>query len=133
MQPLDRSRYAWVLAVLLAAWPPAAWALEQAKPTFDIAGWNWVQILLCGATCLWGSMARTTQREKIAEAKWSRLETAMELWRDARRSSVIGAVVYFTAVSQGWSDWQLGGALLLAGYSGPAALDLWAERFRAKE
>ena len=133
MQPLDRSRYAWVLAVLLAAWPPAAWALEQAKPTFDIAGWNWVQILLCGATCLWGSMARTTQREKIAEAKWSRLETAMELWRDARRSSVIGAVVYFTAISQGWSDWQLGGALLLAGYSGPAALDLWAERFRAKE
>lgn len=133
MQPLDRSRYAWVLAVLLAAWPPAAWALEQAKPTFDIAGWNWVQIMLCGATCLWGSMARTNQREKIAEAKWSRLETAMELWRDARRSSVIGAVVYFTAVSQGWSDWQLGGALLLAGYSGPAALDLWAERFRAKE
>ena len=133
MQPLDRSRYAWVLAVLLAAWPPAAWALEQAKPTFDIAGWNWVQILLCGATCLWGSMARTTQREKIAEAKWSRLETAMELWRDARRSSVIGAVVYFTAISQGWSDWQLGGALLLAGYSGPAALDLWAERFKAKE
>ena len=132
MQPLDRSRYAWVLMVLLAAWPPAAWALEQAK-TFDIAGWNWIQILLCGATCLWGAMARTNQREKLASEKWGRAETAMELWRDAKRSSVLGAVVYFTAVSQGWNDWQLGGALLLAGYSGPAALDMWAERFRAKE
>ena len=130
--PLDRSHYGWVLMMLAAAWPPAAWALEQSK-SFDIAGWNWVQILLCGATCLWGSMARTNQREKLAAEKWTRLENALELWRDARRSSVIGAVIYFTASAQGWNDWQLGGALLMAGYSGPAALDLWAEKFRGKE
>lgn len=132
MQPLERSHYAWVVTVLLSAWPPAVWALEQAK-TFDIAGWNWVQIMLCGATCLWGAMARTNQREKLSAEKWTRAETTMELWRDARRSSVIGAVVYFMAIAQGWNDWQLGGALLLAGYSGPAALDLWAEKFKAKE
>lgn len=132
MHPLDRSRYSWVLLVLLAAWPPAAWALERAK-SFDVIGWNWPQILACGAICLWGSMARTTQREKLAEETWTRMETARALWRDAWRSSVIGAVVYFGALSQGLNDWQLGGALLLAGYTGPAALDLWAERFRAKE
>ena len=132
MHPLDRSRYSWVMLVLLAAWPPAAWALEQTK-AFDVIGWNWPQILACGAICLGGSMARTNQREKAAEAQWTRAETLMELWRDARRSSVIGAVVYFAAISQGWNDWQLGGTLLLAGYTGPAALDLWAERFRAKE
>ena len=117
--------------MLAAAWPPAVWALDHAK-SFDIVGWNWVQILLCGAICLWGSMARTNQREKLAEEKWTRLETAMELWRDARRSSVIGAVVYFTATAQGWNDFQLASALLLSGYMGPAALDLWADKFRGK-
>ena len=132
MRRLDRSEYGWVLMTLAAAWPPSAWALEQTR-SFDIAGWNWLQIMLCGVTCLWGAMARTNQREKIAEAKWTRIETAMELWRDARRSSVIGAVIYFMASAQNWNDWQLGGALLLAGYMGPAALDLWADKFRSKE
>ena len=127
MLRLERSRYGWVLMMLAAAWPPAVWALEQTK-SFDIAGWSWLQIIMCGAICLWGSMARTNQRERIAEEKWTRLETAMELWRDARRSSVIGGAVYFTATLQNWNDFQLGGALLLAGYMGPAALDLWAGR-----
>lgn len=132
MLPLERTRYCWALMMLLVAWPPAALALEQTK-AFDVIGWNWAQILACGAICLWGSMARTNQREQASEAQWSRAETLMELWRDARRSSVIGAVVYFAAISQGWNDWQLGGTLLLAGYSGPAALDLWAQKFKNKE
>lgn len=132
MQPLDRAKYGWVLMILLTAWPPAAWALEKTKE-LDVLGWPWAQILLSGAICMWGSMARTNQRAKAADTKWSHIETAIEMWRDARRSSVIGAVVYFSAVSSGWNDWQLGGALLLAGYSGPAALDLWAEKFRVKE
>ena len=127
MRKLDSPRFGWVLVMLAVAWPPAAWALEKTKQ-LDVMGWPWVQILLCGAICLWGSMARTSQRDKLAEEKWTRLETAMELWRDARRSSVIGAVVYFTATPQGWNDFQLGGALLVAGYMGPAALDLWADR-----
>ena len=132
MQRLDRSQYGWVAMTLAAAWPPSVWALDQTK-SFDIAGWNWLQILLCGVICLWGSMARTNQREKLAGAKWTRLETVMEMFRDAWRSSVIGAVLYFMASAQSWNDWQLGGALLLAGYMGPAALDLWADKFRSKE
>ena len=132
MQPLDRSRYAWVLMVLLAAWPPAAWAIEQAK-TPGVLAWNWPEILACGAISMWGAMARTTQREKQAEAKWTRMEIAHELWRDGWRSSVIGAAVYFAATQHGWNEFQLAGSLLLAGYLGPAALDFWAERFRAKE
>lgn len=132
MHPPERSNCAWVMMMLAAAWPPAAWAIETTK-SFDVLGWNWPQILACGAICLWGSMARTNQREKLAAEKWSRMETARALWRDAWRSSVLGAVVYFGALSQGLNDWQLGGALLLAGYTGPAALDAWAERFKAKE
>lgn len=127
MRGLDRSHYGWVLMMLAAAWPPAAWALEKTKQ-LDVTGWPWAQILLSGAICLWGAMARTNQREKLAAEKWTRLENALELWRDARRSSVIGAVMYFTAISNNWNDFQLGGALLLAGYMGPAALDLWAGR-----
>ena len=47
--------------------------------------------------------------------------------------SLWAALLAVMALAQGWNDWQLGGALLLAGYSGPAALDLWAEKFKAKE
>lgn len=117
---------------MLMAWPPAVWALEKTK-ALDVTGWPWTQILLCGAISMWGSMARTTQREKKADVPWSRIETARELWRDAWRSSVIGAAVYFLATQSNWNEFQLGGSLLLAGYMGPAALDLWAERFKAKE
>lgn len=122
----DKLRRGWVLLFLLAAWPPSVWALEQTR-NLDLFGLPWAQLLMSGVVSLWGSMARTNQRAKDADAVKERFETWREFLRDAWRSSVIGAVIYLTAVSQGWSDWQLGGTLLIAGYSGPAALDLWSK------
>ena len=122
----------WAAMILLAAWPPATFALEKAAQ-LDVAGFPWLQFLMSGAVSLWGSMARTNQRNKSADAAQEPFPKIQEFWRDARRSSVIGAVVYMASVSQGLNDFQLAGALLIAGYSGPAALDLWAEKFKAKD
>lgn len=119
----------WVVLTLLAAWPPAAFALEKSAH-IDLFGLPWLQFLMSGVVSLWGSMARTNQRIKIADAVQEPFEKLREFWRDAWRSSVIGAVVYLTSISQGLNDFQLAGALLIAGYSGPAALDLWAEKFK---
>ena len=53
-----------------------------------------------------------------------------EVLADAKRSVVIGPLVYITGTMQGWSVWQLGFALIFGGYLGPAALDMWAAKFK---
>jgi hypothetical protein len=126
----SHQHWAMMLCIALASWPPAAWAVDVTAGA-DLFGLPWAQIGASGVICVWGAMARTNQRARAANEVDERFEVWKELWRDIRRSSVIGAVVYLTGATQGWSAWQLGGALLLAGYSGPAALDLWSAKFKA--
>lgn len=130
-----RSNQHWglMLCIALASWPPAAWAVAvTAQSSADLFGLPWAQIGASGVICVWGALARTNQRARAASEQEERFEVWKELWRDVRRSSVIGAVVYLSGASQGWDAWQLGGALLLAGYAGPAALDLWAAKFKSQ-
>lgn len=122
-----------MLCIALASWPPAAWAVAvTAQSSADLFGLPWAQIGASGVICVWGALARTNQRARAASEQEERFEVWKELWRDVRRSSVIGAVVYLSGASQGWDAWQLGGALLLAGCAGPAALDLWAAKFKSQ-
>lgn len=125
-------RWGWLVLAALASWPPAAWAMETTGGSADLFGLPWAQIGASGVICVWGSLARTNQRARAANEAEERFEIWRELWRDVRRSSVIGAVVYMTGAAQGWDAWQLGGALLLSGYAGPAALDLWSARFKGQ-
>ena len=121
----------WVLLALvaLALWPLSAWALDAAAG-IDIFGLPYLQMLGSGVVTLWGSMARTNHRAEAAKEADQTFVMWRELVHDARRSSVIGAAIYLWASFQGWSPWQLGGSLLLAGYMGPAALDVWAAKFK---
>lgn len=109
----------WLLLLLL---PVAALAAVQGD--IDLTGLPWKQILGSGFVCLWGSMARTSRRALLAGEHEGKFDVWYELWRDARRSSVIGAVVYLSASGHGWDAFQLGGALFVAGYMGPLALDM---------
>jgi hypothetical protein len=118
-----------MLLLALASWPPAAWAVSVTAGA-DLFGLPWGQIAASGVICAWGSLARTNQRARAANETDAPFHVWAELWRDIRRSSVIGAVVYLAGSSQGWDAWQLGGALLLAGYAGPAALDVWASKMK---
>lgn len=128
----DKPHWGLLFLLALASWPPAAWALD-AVSGLDVFGLPFGQLLGSGLICLWGSMARTNQRARAAKEAEEKFELWLEVWRDARRSSVIGAVVYIMATMQGWDVWRLGGALLFAGYLGPAALDLWAAKFKGNQ
>jgi hypothetical protein len=118
-----------LLLAALASWPPAAWAVS-ATDGVNVFGLPYAQMLGAGAVCVWGSLGRTNQRARAAKQDQENFEVLRELWNDIRRSSVIGAAIYLGGSAQGWDDWQMGGALLLAGYAGPAALDLWAAKFK---
>lgn len=122
-----------MLLLALASWPPAAWAVDATATSADLFGLPWWQIAASGVICAWGSLARTNQRARAASETDEPFQLWAELWRDIRRSSVIGAIVYLTGASQGWSAWELGGALLLAGYAGPAALDVWAAKLKGPQ
>ncbi len=124
-----RPHWGALILAALALWPLSALALESVSG-IDIFGLPYLQMLGSGVVTLWGSMARTNHRAQAAKEADQTFVMWRELLHDARRSSVIGAAIYLAASVQGWSAWQLGGALLLAGYMGPAALDVWAAKFK---
>lgn len=128
----ERPRWGSLLGLGILSWPPAVWALE-ATDGIDVFGLPFPQMLGSGLICLWGSMARTNQRARAAKEALEEFKVWREVWSDARRSSVIGAVIYLSASMQHWNMWQLGSALLFAGYLGPAALDLWAAKIKGTQ
>lgn len=118
-----------MLIAALGVVPATAWAIEVAGD-LDLIGLPWARIFGCGILALWGSLARTRHRAKIAKENDERFALLQELWRDARVSSVIGAVVYATAHTRGWNKWELLLAALAAGYAGVTLLDAWVAKIK---
>lgn len=125
----DRPHWGLLLCLALASWPPAALALDAAGE-LDVMGLPYLQMLASGCICLWGSLGRTGQRAKLAKQEQIEFRWWHEVLADAKRSVVIGPLVYIAGTMQGWDVWQLGFALIFGGYLGPTALDLWAAKFR---
>lgn len=114
-------------AYLLASWGVSWASMVAAGP--DLLSLPWAQALV-GVGVAWiGGFAASLGRMVAATYENRPFRHAHEFGRDGAVSAVIGLSGYWIGMSQGSSPALVALVLILSGYAGTAALNIWITRF----
>lgn len=127
-----RRRIARITAASLVFGWGVSWATVAAAYP-DLINMPWAQMGVGGLIAAWGGGSATLDRYLKATYEERPFYWKAEVGRDIAVSVSIGSVSYWAAWLWSWPIPMLGLTLLLAGYSGTAALRLAAEKWMVIE